>query len=63
MLSQDLQTGDVLLDPVDGDLIYTVKEVEVGPTEVRALVSYATDGGTAERVWDWGKEVPLTRPS
>ena len=61
MLSQDIQSGDVFIDEDGTTVVYTVEEVEVGPTEVRATVRY-TDGGNGRRVWDWGRETPVTRP-
>jgi hypothetical protein len=62
MLSDEIQPGDELRE--HGALIYTV--VEVHPNHnphVVARVKFTKDGGYGSRMWERGKEVPLTRPT
>jgi hypothetical protein len=60
MKSNEIEPGDVLLAPEDGEVVYTVEEVEVHPPHVVAVVRYV-DGGRAQRMWESGKDTPITR--
>jgi hypothetical protein len=59
MKSQEIQKGDFLLDD-EGNVTYTVEQVVPEPPHVVAVVRFA-DGGTGNRMWEIGKDVPLSR--
>lgn len=59
MKASEIQKGDVLVDPSNGRLVYTVEDVKVGSVVVTASVRYR-DGGTSSREWYPDTDVPLT---
>lgn len=59
MRAEEIREGDVFIQ--DKNVSYTVVAVTAKPPHVTALVRYL-DGGTSMRVYEIGKETPLTRP-
>lgn len=60
MRANQIQPGDILMD-AEGHVAYTVKRVVVQNPHIVVIVRFA-DGGLGERIFESGKEVPLTRP-
>lgn len=59
LVAEHIVPGDILMD---GDkLVYTVESTRVAMPHVIATVRYV-DGGTGERMWEWGKQTPVVHP-
>lgn len=61
MKAEEIREGDQFLSP-EGDVFYTVEEVSTQRPHVIAIVRFS-DGGNGQRMWEIGKEAPLTRPA
>lgn len=61
MKAEQVKAGDQLVSP-QGDVQYVVEDVAVNRPHVVATVRF-TDGGNGQRMWEIGKDVPLTRPT
>lgn len=57
MRAREIRKGDELEQ--DGEVVYVVMDVTHTQKEVTATVRFR-DGGTGQRVWDVGTDVPLT---
>jgi hypothetical protein len=58
MRSETIMTGDELRSAEAGALVYTVRDVQIQPPHVVAVVQFA-DGGDGKRMWEIGQEIPL----
>jgi hypothetical protein len=60
LVAEHIVPGDVFKE--GGVVVYTVEETRVQMPHVVATVRFA-DGGTGERLWEWGKQTPVVHPA